>query len=100
MKTYGSGGIAPPFLTSALGGGERSSYVPASLPSGEITHSTNCIGGWVVPRAGNRTWAVQPVARRCPDTSGNNLGNWKLHIGSHSTTPNQQRLLFDEFFIY
>jgi hypothetical protein len=39
---WGSGGIAPPFLTSALDGGEWSAS----------RLGTHCIGGWVGPRAG------------------------------------------------
>jgi hypothetical protein len=38
----GSGGIAPPFLTSALDGGEWSASPPP----------THCIGGRVVPELG------------------------------------------------
>jgi hypothetical protein len=44
---WGSGGIAPPFLTSALYGGEWS----ASRPN-RFTPGTNCIGGWVAPIIG------------------------------------------------
>jgi hypothetical protein len=85
MKTYwGSGGIAPFILTSALDGGEW----PASLP-GRFTHregasGTHWIGGWVSPRAvtdavvkrkipspcresNPRTPIVQPVAQRNTD---------------------------------
>jgi hypothetical protein len=47
MKTWGSGGIAPPFLTLALGGGEWS----ASRP-GERVPGTHWIGGCVGHRAG------------------------------------------------
>jgi hypothetical protein len=48
MKRYGgSGGIAPPFLISALDGSEWS----ASRP-GEVVPSMHCIGDWVGPIAG------------------------------------------------
>jgi hypothetical protein len=51
MKTYGgSGGIAPPFLTLALDGGEWSASCP-SLTAGETAPGTHCKGGWVGPRA-------------------------------------------------
>jgi hypothetical protein len=47
METYGgSGGIAPPLLTSALDGGEKL----ASRPS-LFTPGTHWIRGWVSPRA-------------------------------------------------
>jgi hypothetical protein len=48
MKTFrGSGGIAGPFLTSALDKGMLS----ASRP-GRFTPGTHCVGGWLDPRAG------------------------------------------------
>jgi hypothetical protein len=43
----GNGGIAPPFLTSALDGCEWSASGP-----GEIAPGTHWIGGWVGPRVG------------------------------------------------
>jgi hypothetical protein len=74
----GSGGIAPPFLTSALDGGEWSASLPGRFTPGERAPDTHWIGGCMGPgldaiveknlaHAGNRTWAVQPVARRCND---------------------------------
>jgi hypothetical protein len=47
-----SGGIAPPFLTSTLGGGEWSASPPGRFILGEFAPDTHWIGGWVVPRAG------------------------------------------------
>jgi hypothetical protein len=44
--------IAPPFLTSALDGGEWSASRPARFTSGEIAPRTPLIGDWVRPRAG------------------------------------------------
>jgi hypothetical protein len=53
MKTYGgSGGIAPPFLTSELVGGEWSASRPGRFIPGEIARSTYWIGSWVGPRVG------------------------------------------------
>jgi hypothetical protein len=49
---WGSGGIAPPFLTSALDGGERSASLPGRFTFGEGTSGTRWIGGWVGPRSG------------------------------------------------
>jgi hypothetical protein len=43
MKTWGSGGIAPPFLTSALNGGEASH--PGHFNPGEIAPNIHWIGG-------------------------------------------------------
>jgi hypothetical protein len=48
----GSGGIAPPFLTSALDGGEWSASRLGHFIPGERAPGTHCIGGWVGPRAG------------------------------------------------
>jgi hypothetical protein len=46
-----SGGIAPPLLTSALGGGEFSASHPYRFTSEETAPGTHCIGGWVGPSA-------------------------------------------------
>jgi hypothetical protein len=48
----GSGGIAPPFLNSALYGGEWPVSRPGRFDSGERANDTHWIGGWVSPRAG------------------------------------------------
>jgi hypothetical protein len=45
MKTWGSGGIAPPFLTSALDGGDWS-----ASRLGRFTRGVHRIGGLVGPR--------------------------------------------------
>jgi hypothetical protein len=44
--------MAPPFLTSALDGGELSDYSLATLLPGETAPSTRHTGGRVEPRAG------------------------------------------------
>jgi hypothetical protein len=49
---WGSGGTAPPFLTSALDGGEWSASRPGRLTPEERTPSTHSTGGWVGPRTG------------------------------------------------
>jgi hypothetical protein len=78
MKTFGGVQvIAPPFLTSALDGGEWSASRPRLFSPGERDSGTHWIG-WEGPRsgldvvekgkisspAGNRTTAAQSVARR------------------------------------
>jgi hypothetical protein len=79
FDVWGSGGIAPPFLTSALYGGEWSASRPYRFTSEETAFATCWIEGWVGPRAGldfmkkklaparNRTPSVQPVSRRYTD---------------------------------
>jgi hypothetical protein len=78
-KTYGgSGGIALPFLTSALDKGEWSASRSGSFTVGERAPGAHWIGGWVGPRAGldaadaDRAgilnWVVQPVACRYTDS--------------------------------
>jgi hypothetical protein len=52
MKAYGSGGIAPPFLTSALDGGEWLASRPGRFTAAERAPVTHWIGGRVGPRAG------------------------------------------------
>jgi hypothetical protein len=78
MKTWGSEGIAPPFLTSALDGGERSVSRPVRVSPRERASGTHWIGGWVGPRtgrdameqrtifapAGNRTLVIKSIALR------------------------------------
>jgi hypothetical protein len=49
---WGSGDIAPPFLTSALDGDEWSASRPGCYTPGEVAPNTHWIGGWVGPRAG------------------------------------------------
>jgi hypothetical protein len=52
MKMYGGGrGIAPPFLTLALDGGEWSVSHSGHFTPGEIAPGTYWIGGWVGPTA-------------------------------------------------
>jgi len=52
MKAYwGSGGIAPHSLTSALDGGECSASRPGRFTPREKTAGSHWIGGWVGPSA-------------------------------------------------
>jgi hypothetical protein len=79
MKAYGVDVYIHIFLTSALAGGEWSASRPGLFTPGERVPGTHWIGGWVDPRAGlddvekildltgNRTRAVQRVARRNTD---------------------------------
>jgi hypothetical protein len=76
VKTWGRGGIVPPFLTSSLGGGEWSALLPGHVIPKEMSPGTHCIGDCVGHRTGldavekdldpdgNRTLVDQPVARR------------------------------------
>jgi hypothetical protein len=43
----GSGGIAPPFFTFALDGGDWSNSRPGHFTPEEIVTSTHWIGGWL-----------------------------------------------------
>jgi hypothetical protein len=47
-----SGSIAPPFLTSALDGGEWSHLCCCYVFPGEGAYSTHWVGGWMSSRAG------------------------------------------------
>jgi hypothetical protein len=53
MKMYErvSGGVAPPFLTSALEGGDWSASHPCCFTPRERAPGTHGIGCWVGPRA-------------------------------------------------
>jgi hypothetical protein len=52
MEAWGSGGIAPPFLPSALDGGEWSASRPGRFTSGERSPGTHWTGAWVGSTAG------------------------------------------------
>jgi hypothetical protein len=80
MKTYSSGDIAPPFMSSALDGGECSASRPGRFIPRERASGTDWTGGWVGPQSqvgrceeknlanlGNRIPAVRPVVRRYTD---------------------------------
>jgi hypothetical protein len=70
MKTWGNGGIAPPFLTSALDGGEWSSitllplYLRYPLEAGWAPESvwTLWSRGKSLDPSGNQALVVQPIA--------------------------------------
>jgi hypothetical protein len=47
MMIWGSGGIAPPFLTQAVDGGELTASRPGRFTSPEIALGTHRKGGWV-----------------------------------------------------
>jgi hypothetical protein len=55
----GGGGIVPPFLTSALDGGEWSASRYDPFTPGERAHDIYRTGGWVGPRPG-----LDPVKKR------------------------------------
>jgi hypothetical protein len=51
MKTYGIGGIAPPFLTSSLDGGEWSASLLCRFTPGERAPDIHWIeAGWAIER--------------------------------------------------
>jgi hypothetical protein len=93
MKTYGDGGLAPPFLTSALDGSELSaSSLGCLIPS---THSTEgCVG----PRSGlddvertkMETAFSKPRAWVKNNTETNNYTLIKTEIRTHRLKPAQK----------
>jgi hypothetical protein len=60
-----SEGTAPPFLTSALDGGEWSASGPCRFTPGKGASSTHCIGGWVGPRAGMNVMEKRNISCPC-----------------------------------
>jgi hypothetical protein len=52
IYVWGSGGVATPFLTSALDGDEWSTLRPGRFTPGETAFGTHWVGGWVDPRGG------------------------------------------------
>jgi hypothetical protein len=81
MKTWGSGCVVPPFLASSLDGSEWSASRPGRFThwekspwysldrrlGGPQSQSGRCGEEKNLTLAGNRTPAIQPVARRCTD---------------------------------
>jgi hypothetical protein len=63
MKTWGSGGIAPAFLTSALDEGEWSASRPGPR---EKTYGTHWVGSLVGPRAGLDAMDKRQILHRRP----------------------------------
>jgi hypothetical protein len=86
---WGNADIAPPFLTSALGGGEWPASRPFRFNAGERFSVTHWIGGWVGPTVWtqwrrknsctdrNRTRAVQAVASRYTDWTMPHHHEWQ-----------------------
>jgi hypothetical protein len=72
----GTGGIAPPFLTSALDGGEWSASRTCHFTPGEKAPGTHWIGGHVGPRAG-----LDAVEKR------KILHFWKSNLGCSACSP-------------
>jgi hypothetical protein len=64
-----SGGIALPFLTSALDGGERSALSPGRFITREGTPGTHWIGGCVDPRAGLDTVEKRKTSWPCQESN-------------------------------
>jgi hypothetical protein len=90
--TWGTGGITPPFLTSALDGGEWSASRPGRFTPGEIAPWWAPVSVWTLWRrekschARNRTPTVQPVARRCADWAIR-AALWELYTKFMSENP-------------
>jgi hypothetical protein len=64
-----SGGVAPPFLTLALDGGEWSASHPGRFTSGERTPGTRWTGGCVDPRAGLDTVEKRKISCLCRESN-------------------------------
>jgi hypothetical protein len=64
---WGSGGVAPLFLTSTLDGGERSASRPGLFNPEETASGTHWIGSWVGPRAGMEAVEERKVSFPCPE---------------------------------
>jgi hypothetical protein len=61
-RDWGNGGITPPFLTTALNGGEWSASRLCRFTPGERASGTHWIGGWA-PAPGWTLWRKQKLAR-------------------------------------
>jgi hypothetical protein len=74
-----NGGAAPPFLTSALGGGEWSASSSGLFIPGKIASGTDWRGDWAGPRVGldaaERDKSFAPAGKRTPAIQLVNLGH-------------------------
>jgi hypothetical protein len=59
MKTCGSGGVSPPFLTSTLHEGEWSALRSGRVIIGERVSGTHRIGGGVGPQSRSRRYGEE-----------------------------------------
>jgi hypothetical protein len=64
----GSGGTAPPFLTSVLDGGEWSASRPGCFAPGERVPGTHWTGGWVKLRANLNAVEWRQVSCPCRES--------------------------------
>jgi hypothetical protein len=60
---WGKGGVAPPFSTSAVDGGDSSGSLPCRFMPEERAPGTHWIRGWVGPRASLNAL----IGARCPE---------------------------------
>jgi hypothetical protein len=77
-----SRGIAPPFLTTALDGGEWSSSRPNPFTPGEVEPGTHGIGTWVSPRADVDTMEEKEIS----------YSFWESNPGRSARSPSLYRL--------
>jgi hypothetical protein len=78
-KHMGSGGIAPPFLTSALDGWEWSASRTGRFTPGETASGTHWIESWVDPRAGLDAVEKRIILPYQESISGFPAGNLSLY---------------------
>jgi hypothetical protein len=89
---WGSGTVAPPFLTSALDGGEWSASRRGRFASGETAHGIHWIGGWKGRRADLDTVEQRRISLPChklnPGRSARRQSlYWLSYLGSHIHVP-------------
>jgi hypothetical protein len=82
---WGSGGIAPPFLTLIIDGGEWSASCSCHITTSETVPDTHCIGGWVGPRA-RRDIVEKKTLLPFP---GINISNTVYHFSPYSVERNK-----------
>jgi hypothetical protein len=75
MKTWGSGGIALPFLTSALDAGEWLALCPCHFIPLARGLGTHHIGGWASPRASLDCVEKRNVSCLCQKLSCKSFGH-------------------------
>jgi hypothetical protein len=97
--------IAPPFLTSALDGGEQLASRPYRVTPGEIAAGTRCIGGRMSPRAGldaaeyrKISWVCRESNSGSPSRSPSLYTGWANPIPSISEVGQLNVLRVDPFY--
>jgi hypothetical protein len=87
-NVWGSGGIAPPFLTSTQIWGEWSASLPAHFTTQERVPSAHWIGDWVDPKSSldamEKIKTPPPAGNPTPGRPNRNYTYWAIPVVGHT----------------